>query len=146
MATAPQYVTNVAPVARVVPATLTAANIATDGTGATGRALVVTANSSGFTAVPYLRVKPLGTGAATMIRVFRNNGSDPEVAGNNALLFELAVAASTLSQTAKMPEYDIPLNLNLAGHASTPERIYVTLSVAHTAGVKITPINVGDSA
>lgn len=146
MATAPQFVTSPTPVSRAVPATITAANTARDGTGATGRALVVTANSSGFTRVPYLRCKPLGTGAATMICVFRNNGSDPETAGNNALLYELEIPASTLSQTAKMTEHDIPLNINLAGHASTPERLYVTLTVAHTPGIKITPMNVGDSA
>lgn len=146
MATAPQFVTNIAPTARAVPATITAANTATDGTGATGRALVVTANSSGFTHVPGLILKPLGTGAQTMIRVFLNNGSDPETAGNNALIKEIPIAASTLSTTTPMPEYGVDLNLRLAGHASTPQRIYVTLTVAHTAGIKIIPVNVGDSA
>lgn len=145
MATAPQFATNAAPVSRVMPATITAANALRDGTGATGRALVVTAASLGFTRVPYLLCKPLGTGAACMICVFRNNGNDPEVAGNNALLSETEITASTLSQTVKMPEYYIPLNAILTGHATAPERLYVTLTAAHTAGIKVVPMNVGDS-
>lgn len=146
MATAPQFVTTRTPVSRATPATITAANTATDGTGATGRALILTAGSSGFTLLPTVLLKPLGTGAATIIRIYLNNGSDPETASNNALLHEEAIAASTLSQTAKMPEYKVHLNLTLAGHASAPERVYVTLGTAHTAGIKITPINPGDSA
>lgn len=124
------------------PATLTAANTATDGTGATGRALIFTAGATG-SVLPSIRIKPLGTGVATLVRVFRNNGSDPEVASNNALIAEKAVPASTLSQTAEMAEYNIPLNLVLQGGGS-PERVYVTLATAHAAGLKITPINGGD--
>lgn len=142
MSTAPEFTQSAN---KGTPGTLTAANIATNGTGAAGRVLIFTAAATGFSLLPTVRIKPLGTGAATMIRLFRNNGSDPEVAGNNTLLWEEAITASTLSQTVKMPEYDVNLDLRLVGHASTPERIYATLGVAHTAGVQIMPMNGGNS-
>lgn len=145
MATAAQYVTTPTPASRATPATLTAANTATDGTGATGRALIAVAGASGFTLLPSVILKPLGTGNATMIRFFLNNGSDPETAGNNALIHEEVIASSSLSQTVAMAVYTANLNLILAGHATTPQRVYATLSVAHAAGIKITPKNAGDS-
>ena len=142
MSTAPQFTNSPN---KGTPGTLTAANIATNGTGATGRVLIFTAAATGFSLLPTVRIKPLGTGVATIIRLFRNNGSDPEVAGNNTLLWEEAIAASTLSQTAKMPENDVNLDIRLAGHATTPERIYATLGTAHAAGIQIMPLNGGDS-
>ena len=136
MATAPQFVTSPN---MGTPGTLTAANTATDGTGSTGRALIFTAGASG-SVLPKIRLMHLGTNIATLIRVFRNNGSDPEVAGNNALIHEQALAANSLSQTAASIPYDVDCNLVL----DNSERIYVTLATAVAAGIKITPINGGD--
>lgn len=134
MATAPQFVTT--PNAGT-PQTITAANTATDGTGTT--ALIFTAGASG-SLLPSVRFTHLGTNVATVARVFYNNGSDPTVDGNNALIGEKAIAANTLSQTAESIVYD--LNLNLVMAAS--DRIYVTLGTAVAAGIKATPINGGD--
>lgn len=145
MATAPQFVTTPTPTSRATPATLTAANTATNGTGATGRALILVAGASGFTLLPSVIIKPLGTGVATLIRLFLNNGSDPETAGNNSLIHEEEIVASTLSQSVAMPVYTANLNLLLAGHASAPQRVYATLATAHAAGIRITPKNAGDS-
>ncbi len=139
MATAPQFT---ATPNKGAPATLTAANTALDGTGATGRALVFTAGANG-SILPGLTIRHLGTNVATLIRVFKNNGADPEVAANNALIKEVALALNTLSQVATSIEYFAELNEALAGGA-TPERIYVTLATAVAAGVKITPHNGGD--
>jgi hypothetical protein len=136
MATAPQFVTT--PNAGS-PATLTAANTALDGTGATGRALVFTAGASG-SLLPSIRFMHLGTNVATLCRVFYNNGSDPEVAGNNALIAEKAIAANTVSSTDESIAYELNLNLVVA----SSDRIYVTLVTAVAAGIKITPINGGD--
>lgn len=136
MATAPQFVTT--PNAGS-PATLTAANTALDGTGATGRALIFTAGSSG-SLLPSIRFMHLGTNVATLCRVFYNNGSDPEVAGNNALIAEKAIAANTVSSTDESIAYELNLNLVVA----SSDRIYVTLVTAVAAGIKITPINGGD--
>jgi hypothetical protein len=139
MATAPQFVTTPN---KGTPGSLTAANTALDGTGATGRLLLFTAGSSG-SILPAVRAMHLGTNVATLIRVFRNNGSDPAVAGNNTLVAEKAIASNTVSHTAESIPYDIPLNMTLAGGAN-PERIYVTLATAVAAGIQITPINGGD--
>lgn len=121
------------------PATLTSANTNTDGTGIAGRALIFVAGPSGAY-LPGLRIKPLGTNIASLVRVFRNNGSDPEIATNNALIEEVPLAASTVSQTDDMETYDVFLGIVLAAG----ERIYVMLATALVAGVKVTPINGGD--
>jgi hypothetical protein len=136
MATAPQFATSPN---KGTPGSLTAANTATNGTGATGRLLIFTAGSSG-SILPAIRCMHLGTNVATLVRIFRNNGSDPEVAGNNALIAEVALAANTVSQTASSAPYSVAANLVLA----SGERIYCTLATAVAAGVQITPINGGD--
>jgi len=136
MATAPQFATTPN---KGSPATLTAANTALDGTGATGRALVFTAGTSG-SFLPAIRFMHLGTNVATLCRVFRNNGSDPETAGNNALIGEIAISSNTISSTAASTPYNFVANLVLGAN----ERIYVTLATAVAAGIKITPINGGD--
>lgn len=138
MATAPQFV---AVVNKGTPATLSAANTSLEGVGATGRALVFTAGANG-SLLPAMRFLHLTSNASqTVARVFRNNGSDPEVAANNALIGEITIAVNTLSQSSASTPYELPLNVKLAGGV-TPERIYVTLGTA--ANIKATPINGGD--
>lgn len=151
MSTAPQYFT--APNAGT-PATLTAANTATDGTGSTGRALLVTAEAvtGGGTIVPGVQLMPLGTNVKTNIRFFRNNGSDPEVAANNALIWEQNMVATTIDQDdASLFNFYVDFRaifgasgVVLKGHATTPERLYATLATAVAAGHKLTPINCGN--
>lgn len=119
------------------PVTAAASNIATDGTGTVN--LVFTAGVSG-SFLPSLRVKPLGTNVASLLRVFRNNGADPTIASNNALIDEVPLIASTLSQTVDMESYDVYLGLVLAVN----ERIYVALGTTVSSGVKVTPMNGGD--
>ena len=134
MATAPQFAAT--PNAGT-PVSITAANTATDGTGTVN--LIFTAGMSG-SFLPSLRVKPLGTNVATLLRVFRNNGSVPTTAANNALIDEVPIAASTVSQIDDMETYDVYLGLILAA----TERIYVTIGTEVAAGVKVTSINGGD--
>ena len=137
MATAPQFVTTVN---KGTPATLTAANVLLDGTGATGRALVFTAAALG-SVLPSIRFIHKGTTAsATVMRAFRNNGSDPETATNNVLIGEITVAINTLNQAAASIPYELTLNVKLA----TTERIYVTMGTAHAAGIHCAPMNGGD--
>lgn len=83
-ATAPQYA---ASFNTGTPGTLTAANTATDGTGATGRALIFTAEavSGGKSVLPAVILNGLGTNVKTNLRFFKNNGSTPETADNNSL-------------------------------------------------------------
>ncbi len=140
MATAPQFVTVVNP---GTPGTLTAANTALDGTGATGRLLVFTAASTG-SLLPSILFTHKGTNVATVMRVFRNNGADPEVAANNVLIAEVAMAANTLSQTASSVQGQATLNLKLGQVAGANERIYVTMGTAVAAGIHVAPINGGN--
>lgn len=137
MATAPQFA---ATPNKGTPGSLTAANTSTAGTGATGRLLIFTAGSTSGSSLPQVRFMHLGTNVATLCRIFRNNGSDPEVGGNNALIDEVAIASNTVSQTAESVIYNANLNLVLA----PGERIYVTLATTVAAGIQITPINGGD--
>ena len=120
------------------PVTITSADTATDGTGA-NTVLVFTAGASGAF-LPALRCKPLGTNIASLLRVFRNNGSTPATAGNNALIEEKALPSLTISQVAENAKVDVPLNIALAA----TERIYVCIATAVAAGWKVTPINGGD--
>lgn len=136
MATAPQFVTTPN---KGVGGTLTAANTALDGTGATGRLLVFTAGASG-SLLPSIVYTHKGTNVATVMRVFRNNGSDPEVAGNNVLIAETAMALNTLSQSAASVLGCASLNIKLAAG----ERVYVTQGTATAAGIHIAPMNGGD--
>lgn len=134
MATAPQFVTTAN---KGTPQTLTTANTALDGTGTA--ALIFTAGASG-SLVPVVRAMHLGSNVATVLRVFRNNGSDQTVSGNNMLVAEKTIASNTLSQTAASIPYDIELNLTLAAS----ERLYCTIGTTVAAGIRVGPINAGD--
>lgn len=139
MATAAQFA---ATPNKGTPGSLTAANTSKDGTGSTGRLLIFTAGASG-SYLPYARAHPKGANVATMVRYFRNNGSDPEVAANNTLIYEQQIPASTLSETAANDHYDSFLDLELAGGAN-PERVYALLCTAVATGIAIGPMCGGD--
>lgn len=134
MSTAPQFA---ATPNKGTPVTITAANTALDGTGTVN--LIFTAGSSG-SVLPAVRAMHLGTNVATVVRLFRNNGSDPTVAGNNALIAEIAMAANTVSQTVASVTGNAVLNLVLGAN----ERVYATIGTAVAAGIKVIPINGGD--
>ena len=90
---------------------VTAANTAMDGTGTVVSVFTAGANG-GF--VRRLRVKALGTNVATVLRIFVNNGSTNSSATNNVLIGELALSASTASNSAGVaPDYEYPMNLVL---------------------------------
>lgn len=120
------------------PVSITNADTETDGTGA-DTVLVFTAGANG-SFLPGLRCKPLGTNVSSLLRVFRNNGSTPATASNNALIEEKNLPAVTISQTAENAKVDVPLNLSLAAS----ERIYVCIATAVSGGWKVSPINGGD--
>jgi hypothetical protein len=136
MSSSPQFVSVIN---KGTPGTLTAANTALDGTGATGRWLAFTAAASG-SLLPAILFTHKGTNVATVMRIFRNNGSDPETAGNNTLVGEVAMAANTLSQTAESIPASAAVNLKLA----SGERVYVTMGTAVAAGIHIAPLGGGD--
>ena len=109
-------------------AALTAANTAKDGTGTVATVFTADATNGGY--VHKLIARTAGTNAATVLRVFINNGSANTTAANNVLFTELTLAATTLSEVAAQPPYEVPLNLALpAGY-----KINCTIGTAVAAG------------
>lgn len=112
-------------------ATLATANTAKDGTGTVGT--VYTAGSNGAR-VDYLKVRALGTNVATVLRVFINNGSDNATAGNNSLVLEQTIAATTLSEVAALADNLVQLDMSIpAGYI-----INVTIGTTVAAGLHVT--------
>jgi hypothetical protein len=97
---------------------------------------IFTADTTNGGYVQRIRFRPLGTNAATVARVWINNGSDTTVAANNAMWDEIAIALTTVSQTAAQATYELPLNFPLPASY----RLYVTLGTATAAGFDVTVI------
>ena len=86
--------------------------------------------------VQRVRFRPLGTNAATVARIWINNGGDTTTAANNTLWDEIAIALTTVSQTAAQATYELPLNFPLP----PSYKLYVTLGTAVLAGFDVTVI------
>ncbi len=97
---------------------------------------VFTADTTNGGYVQRIRFRPLGSNAATVARVWINNGDDTTVAANNSLWDEIAIALTTVSQTAAQATYELPLNFPLPASY----RLYVTLGTAVLAGFDVTVI------
>lgn len=117
------------------------ANTATDGTGS--QVTVFTAGING-SKIDQIKVRALGTNVATVLRFFINNGSDNSIASNNSLAHELAIAATTLSQVAALPDVDVTIPKN-TGEVAVPipylapgYKINVTVGTSIAAGLQIT--------
>lgn len=108
----------------------TSANTALDGTGTV--ATVATAGSNG-SYIQRVRITHLGTNVATVVRLFVNNGSANSSAPNNALVYEVAIPANTLSQTAASVAYDIALDMRLA----PSYKLNCTIGTACAAGLMV---------
>jgi hypothetical protein len=113
------------------PGFLTAANTAKDGSGTA--IIVFTAGADGGF-VQRLVARPLGTNVATVLRLFVNNGGATSTIANNSLINEMSLPATTLTEAAAQPPYELPLNFALpAGH-----RLICTLGTAVAAGYQLT--------
>lgn len=127
---------NTAPIALLVPltgfATLTAAQVATDGTGGNVATLLTIGGNGGR--LDRIRLVPLGTNIATKAYVFLNNGASQAVATNNALLLDLALLASTASDVNQI---GAPLDLVLGFVLPPGTVVLVSLATAVAAGWKI---------
>jgi len=110
---------------------LAAANTAKDGTGVVLTLGPVSADGGFLRDIRFLHK---GTNVPTVARLFLNNGSSNAVAANNALWYEISIAAGTLSETSQQDPYVIPLNREIPGG----HQILVTLGTAVAAGIKAT--------
>ena len=112
---------------------LTAANTAKDGTGTVST--VMTAPADGAF-VQRLVARAAGTNVATVLRIFINNGLTNATAGNNILIAEMTLPATTLSEVAALAPYEMPLNFVLpAGY-----KINCTIGTAVAAGYALSVI------
>jgi hypothetical protein len=104
------------------------ANTNFDGTGANS-VLVATAGASG-SFIQRIRFRASGSATATVARIFLNNGQSTGSAANNILFDEITLAATTATNTAAQPVYEIPCNFALpAGY-----RIVATVGTAQSTG------------
>ena len=86
----------------VVGQTIQTANTAKDGTGTVVTVYTAGSNGSSPTAILF---RATGTNTATVARIFINNGSTNATAGNNTLIGEITLAATTLSETSALADY-----------------------------------------
>lgn len=96
----------------------------------TGGAQVMVAGANG-SLVTRLMIKSLGTNAASVLRIFVNNGLTLATPANNALIKEMTLPATTASQIAGSNDWEIPLNLRLAAGY----KLYASIGTAIAAGV-----------
>ena len=104
--------------------------------------LVFTAGTNGsfVQKIRFRHVPPSGNTAATVARVWINNGGEVTVASNSTLFDEITIASNTtFSQVASTPFYEIPLNFALPPNY----RIYVTLGTSPTTGANIQATVIG---
>jgi hypothetical protein len=112
------------------------ANTTTDLTAGTNYGPIFTADATDGSRLDFIKVRPLGTNVATVIRIWINNGSVTTTAANNALYLERTLSATTVSQTAELPDLILQLNISLAAGY----RVYATFGTAVAAGYHLTAI------
>lgn len=115
--------------------TVSAANTTTDLTSGTIYH-VFSADTTNGGYVQRIRFRPLGSNAATVARVWINNGGDTTTASNNTLWDEIAIPLTTVSQTAALATFELPLNFPLPANY----KLYVTLGTVVLAGFDVTVI------
>lgn len=106
---------------------ITAANTNADLTAGTSY-LVFTADATegGFVREVRIKANPANNTAATVARLWLNNGATLGTASNSALIAELAIPATTANNTVAQVDFSIPVNMALpAGY-----RLYLTLGTA----------------
>jgi hypothetical protein len=115
------------------------ANTAKDGTGT-----VVTAFTAGSfgSKIDQIKIRSLGTNIATVVRFFLNNGSTNETAANNALIHEVTVPATTVSETAAQRDIDVTIKKGAAVVCPIPflpagYKINIVTSKTIAAGLEV---------
>ena len=111
---------------RISWVTQSLANTALDGTGAVGTVFI--AQSSG-SRLDYLSMSATGSAAATVLRIWLNNGGVNSTAANNSLFTEYALPTTAASTTAPAgPTITLPMNLSLPSGS----KINLTIGTAVT--------------
>lgn len=123
---------------------LTAANTAMDGTGTVGTLFTATSTSGVDSRIERIRCMAQGTNVASVARVFVNNGSSNATASNNSLITEIALPATSASNSAPVNPTLIELpsaaDLNALFPNGLPNgyKINICLGTAVSAGWQFT--------
>jgi hypothetical protein len=132
---------NTAPIFTLTPEIMWTTNMTVANTGnlsAGTSYMVFSANTNG-SYVQKIRFRHQSTNtnnAATMARVFINNGGALATPNNSTIWDEITIAANTASQTSASTNYELPLNFALpAGYI-----MYCTIGTAVVAGIQATVI------
>lgn len=112
------------------------ANTTKDLSSGTNYGPIFTGKAVDGSRLDFIKVRPLGTNAQTVIRIWINNGSATTTAANNALYLERTLNSTSVSETAENPDIILPLNISLpAGY-----RIYATFGTVVAAGFHLTAV------
>lgn len=112
------------------------ANTTKDLSSGTNYGPIFTGKAVDGSRLDFIKVRPLGTNVATVIRVWINNGSVTTTAANNALYLERTLSSTSVSETAELADIILPLNISLpAGY-----RIYATFGTVVAAGFHLTAV------
>lgn len=116
------------------------ANTAVDGTGTV--VTIFTSDATNGGRVEKVRIRPLGTNVATVMRFFINNGSTNATAGNNTLLTEITIGITTISQVAALAISEIPNSTDGSFPIALPPgyKINITVGTSVAAGFAVTAI------
>ena len=108
----------------------------TDMTMTTGlSSSLFTAGASG-SYISKIRFKPSGSTAASVIRVYINNGSETTTHDNNILYGEISLPAITVSNTLAQNDFEMPMNIALPANY----RLFSTQATALGGGLDATTI------
>jgi hypothetical protein len=119
---------------------LKTANTAKDGTGTVQ--VLFTAGANGGR-VERIRSRAAGTNVATVLRIFINNGGSNTVAANNILYAEMAIAATTLSETTALLLNELPNTIDATAFPivlPAGYRILATIGTTVSAGLYLSAI------
>ena len=111
-----------------------AANTAVDGTGTVYTAWTADADNGGF--IQKLRIKAANISAATVLRVFINNGGSNATAANNVFWDDITLPIITASNVAAVQPFEVPLNLAL----DPGFQINVCLATSVTGQINVTGV------
>ncbi len=108
-------------------AAMTGANVTLDiTTGTSYLAFTADATNGGFVRDITIKASPANNTAASVARIWINNGSTIATATNSVLYREVGVPATTATNSAPNPEIVVPMNIALpAGY-----KIYITWGTA----------------
>ena len=114
--------------------TITAANITKDLTSGTLNPPIFQANTSNGSFVDHIRARSVGTNVASVARIFLNNGGNTAQMNNgianNAMITEISLPVTNISETGAQPDVILPLKMALqAGY-----NVHVTLGTAVAGG------------